>query len=234
MNLLMIENKTFEFLQDLSKNNEKSWFDNNRTRYESGLNNVKAFAQETLELLRKYDEIETISGAKSLHRIYRDVRFSHDKTPYKTHWSGSFRRAGKYRRGGFYMHIEPGNSFTAGGFWGPSPGDLRQLRAQIAAEPDRMRKIIQDKAFKSYFGELRGEQVKTAPKGYSSDHEAIDLLRYKQFLLSHKISDKELMSANAPKLIVEGFVKMLPFFNLMSEYLTQDLNGTPIPENLLP
>ena len=129
---------------------------------------IEVFADALLLALNKHDIIETPSGKKCLHRIYRDTRFSNNKTPYKNNWSGSFTRAGKQRRGGYYFHIEPGNSFIAGGFWAPNPADLKRVRDDIAFDAAPMRKIINSKSFVNSFGSLKGEQLKTAPKGFDA------------------------------------------------------------------
>ena len=193
--------------------------------YQQELATMEAFAGALLMRLNGHDEIETPSGRKSLFRIYRDTRFSNDKTPYKAYWSGRFRRATKYRRGGYYYHIEPGNSFVAGGFWGPSPQDLKLIRDDIAFDPLPLRKILKSRAFVSMFTELKGEQVKTAPKGYNGKHEAIDLLRHKQFLLIRKFSDMEVAAKDFLKQVDLCFKAMRPFFDYMSEVLTSDSNG---------
>ncbi|HVU57160.1 MAG TPA: DUF2461 domain-containing protein [Puia sp.] len=221
----MIQLSSLDFLKKLKKNNNREWFNNHKTEYQQELTLMEAFAAALLKLLNTHDEIETPSGKKSLYRIYRDTRFSADKTPYKTHWSGSFKRATKYRRGGYYFHIEPGNSFVAGGFWGPTPQDLRRIRDDIAFDAAPLRKILKSRQFVSMFQTLKGEQVKTAPKGYDAGHEAIDLLRHKQFLLIRHFSDKEVLSKEFPKQVSLTFKAMRPFFNYMSEVLATDSNG---------
>nr|WP_255524632.1 DUF2461 domain-containing protein [Pedobacter riviphilus] len=118
-NIKQIPPSCFEFLSLLKNNNEREWFNDHKIAYQKEHTYIASFAQDLLDLMNTHDVIETPSGKKSLYRIYRDTRFSNDKTPYKTHWSGSFKRAGKQRRGGYYFHIEPGNSFVAGGFFGP-------------------------------------------------------------------------------------------------------------------
>lgn len=230
----MIDKASLQFLKDLRENNNKEWFESNRARYDEELQKVRDFAENVLQKVRKFDEIQTPTGRKSLMRIYRDVRFSKDKRPYKQNWGGSFKRAGKLRRGGMYFHIEPGSSFVGGGFWAPSSADLKHIRSQIAADPDRLRKILASKQFKSVFGEMVGEQVKTAPKGFSKEDPAIDLIRFKQFLISKKFSDADIVKKDYPDRVAETFRAMLPFFSYMSDILTHDLNGTPIPEDKLP
>lgn len=222
--------ETLSFLADLKKQNHKEWFSKNKTRYETAFNQLIPLAETILTELKKTDDIETPTGKKSLFRIYNDVRFSKDKTPYKNNLGGGFRRATKFRRGGYYFHIEPGNSFVAGGFWGPNPQDLAHIRQHLAAEPERLKDILKSAAFKKTFGTLLGEQVKTSPRGYNIDHPAIDLLRYKQFLIKREFTDEEVTSPNFHKKVVETFVKMRPFLDYMSEILTTDLNGELLKE----
>jgi len=223
---LSILPSSFEFLKKLKKNNNREWFNTHKAGYQKELLLMEGFADRLLSNLNAHDMIETPSGKKSLFRIYRDTRFSSDKSPYKTHWSGSFKRATKYRRGGYYFQIEPGNSFIAGGFWGPVPADLRRIRDDIAFDAAPIRKILKSKSFVSMFGTLQGEQLKKAPQGFGADHEAIDLLRHKQFLLIRRFPDKEVLSKSFLKEADLTFKAMRPFFDYMSEVLVTDSNGT--------
>src|SRR5437868_799730 len=124
MKAATIPESAIDFLKLVKKNNNRDWFNAHKDRYVKEHEAIIAFADAVLFEMNKHDNIETSSGKKSLHRIYRDTRFSKEKTPYKTNWSGSFSRATKKLRGGYYFHIEPGNTFVAGGFWGPNPQDL--------------------------------------------------------------------------------------------------------------
>lgn len=225
-----ISKSNLDFLKKLGKNNNRDWFQANKELYTQSHENAIGFADAVLTELQKHDNIETPSGKKSLFRIYKDTRFSKDKTPYKTHWGCHFKRATKQLRGGFYVHIEPGNSFVGGGFWAPNPDDLKRIRVELAADADEFRKIISSKKFKDTFGELKGDKVKTAPKGFSKDHENIDLLRYKQYVISKPFSDKEILSDDFYKKVNDVFTAMRPFFNYMSEVLTTDVNGEPLYE----
>src|SRR5690349_15105313 len=130
-NKVQITRSVFDFLTDLKKNNNREWFNQHKDIFIRESEKIEAFAEELLQALGAHDGIETLSGKKALHRIYRDTRFSKDQTPYKTGWSGNFKRATKFRRGGYYFHIEPGNSFIAGGFWGPNNEDLKRVRDDI-------------------------------------------------------------------------------------------------------
>lgn len=221
----MISDLTFDFLKDLKENNNRDWFQENKKRYDASHKEVYTFADALIERLNQKDIIETPSGKKSLFRIYRDVRFSKNKQPYKTNRTGSFRRAGADRRGGFYFCIEPGNTMIGGGFYAPSKEDLQLLRDQISLDSQPLRDVLNNKAFKSYFGELLGEQLKTAPRGFEKDDPNIDLLRYKNFYVMHSFSDEEALSEDFVDKAAEGLLKILPFFDVMTEYLTTDLNG---------
>lgn len=218
----------FKFLNELKENNNRDWFAVNKDEFQKQQSNIEAFADALLQELNTHDVIETPSGKKSLYRIYRDTRFSNDKTPYKTHWSGSFTRATKYRRGGYHFHIGPGSSYIAGGFFGPNPADLKLIRNDIAFDAAPLRAILNSEPFITTFKTLRGEQVKTTPKGFSADHEAIDLLRYKQFLLVRHFTDEEVLSKDFVKQAGDVYRNMRPFFDYMSEVLATDINGLAI------
>ncbi|WP_029985485.1 DUF2461 domain-containing protein [Pedobacter jeongneungensis] len=222
---IKIYRSNIDFLEQLKKNNNREWFNERKTEFLAEQANIENFASVLLTELNLHDVIETLSGKKSLYRIYRDTRFSTDKTPYKTHWSGSFKRAGKSRRGGYYFHIEKGNTFVGGGFWGPSPADLKLIRDDVAFDAQPLRNILGDKNFISSFGSLAGEQLKTTPKGFEADHPDIDLLRFKQFLLVKKFDDETVLSDNFVQQMGQAFKDMRPFFDYMSSVLSGDANG---------
>ncbi len=223
--LSQIPQSGFDFLNALKLNNNREWFNLHKADFEKEQQHLQIFAEALLQQMNTHDVIETPSGKKSLYRIYRDTRFSTDKTPYKTHWSGSFKRATKYRRGGYYFHIEPGNSFIGGGFFGPNPQDLKLIREDIAFDPAPLRTILNAPAFISTFETLKGEQLKTTPKGFDADHEAIDLLRYKQFLLIKRFTDTEVLDPHFVEQANNTFKNMRPFLDYMSEVLSTDVNG---------
>lgn len=227
-NSTIIPKSSLDFLTQLKENNNKPWFEANKPKYLIELNHIESFAGALLHELSKTDVLETASGKKSVYRIYRDIRFSKDKTPFKTFWGGSYTRATKERRGGYYFHIEAGNSFFAGGFWGPNTTDLKRIRSEFAHDAQPMQKILSSKSFVSNFGTLQGEQLKTAPKGFDVNHEAIDLLRYKQFLVIKRFTDDEILSPHFLEQALETFKNMRPFFDYMSEVLTTDINGASL------
>ena len=218
----------FDFLKQLKRNNNRDWFNAHKDQYLQAHQNVIEFADDLLVKMAKHDHIETPTGKKSLFRIYRDTRFSKDKTPYKSNWAGGFKRATEKLRGGYYFHIQPGNSVIAGGFWNPNSQDIKHIREQIAQDDTGLRKVLRSKKFKDYFGTLEGDQVKTAPKGFDKDHPSIDLLRYKQLILVHNFKDSEVLKKDFSAKVAQGFKNMRPFMDCLSEILTTDLNGVPL------
>jgi uncharacterized protein (TIGR02453 family) len=223
-----IDPSVFKFLKNLGNNNDRDWFAKHKDEYTACHEHVIAFAEGLLSEMSKQDEIETATGKKSLYRIYRDTRFSKDKTPYKTHWGGYLRRATKQLRGGYYFHIEPGNTFIGGGFWGPNKDDLLRIRQEFEQDDSEIRKIIGSSGFVKTFGELRGGGVKTAPKGFDKEHPAIDLIRKKQFIIYREFTDKEALHKDFIKNVAKTYGQMRPFFDYMSEVLTTDANGIPL------
>ncbi|MBT8315156.1 MAG: DUF2461 domain-containing protein [Maribacter sp.] len=217
----IITKEVFTFLKDLKKNNTREWFAENKPRFKSLEAEVKAFYASVLENLKAHDEIEKMK----MFRIYRDVRFSKDKSPYKLHFAGSFARAGARLRGGYYVHLKPGESFIAAGFWEPNKEDLLRIRKELELDAEEFKKVIYNKKFKAIWGDLVGDEVKTAPKGFNKEHPDIDLIRKKQYIFVRKFSDKEVLSNDFAKKIDESFKGIRPYFDLMSEVLTTNLNG---------
>ena len=213
------------FLKTLKKNNNREWFGEHKDEYVAVQTKAKSFYEEVRQGLEEEDEIEKFK----LFRIYRDVRFSHDKTPYKPHFAGSFSRSGSRLRGGYYLRIRPGESFLAGGFWAPEKEDLFRIRKEFELDDDEIRQVLAEEKFKKYFqGELVGDELKTAPKGFQKDHPAIDLIRKKGFIAVRNFTDKEVLSANFSNEVNHSFKALRPFFDYMSEVLTTDLNGASL------
>lgn len=221
-----ISKQNFKFLKTLGENNNKDWFAKNREQYEEALANTKAFVEDLKKGLEKTDEIEKAK----LYRIYRDVRFSKDKTPYKINWSCGFVREGKRLRGGYYLLVQPGgNSMVGGGFYNPNSADLKLIRDKIAQDDGKeLTKILNAKKFKDMFGELHGDKLKTAPKGFPKDHPAIALLRHKNFYCMKKFTDKEVCDESFLKEAIKTHKAIRPFFDYMSDVLTTDMNGEPL------
>src|SRR5690606_31156669 len=177
----------FDFLTRLYKNNNRDWFTANKPEFDVYQKQNKEFFHQLYSELQKHDSLEGIH----IFRIYKDVRFSKDKLPYKTNFGVSFSRTKPLLRGGYYIHLEPGNSFVGGGFWSPNNEDLLRIRKEFEMDTTEIQKITSNKTFVNYFGELRGEDgVKTAPKGFDKNHPAIDLIKKKQYVVMRKFSDK--------------------------------------------
>jgi len=224
-----IHPNTIKFLSNLNLNNNREWFQAHKEQYLEAHGDVIDFTAILLEKMNQHDHLVPKSAKQSLFRIYRDIRFSKDKTPYKTGFMGSMKRDTKWLRGGYYFKIAPNNETTiAGGFWGPNTGDIGRIRQEIGADPSPMRNILGAKSFRSNFGELNGDELKTAPRGFSKDHPDIDLLRKKQFLLVRNFDDSDVMKANFLKTVIKTYRAMRPFLDYMSEVLTTDENGAPI------
>ena len=224
MSFTAIDREVMDFLNDLGENNNREWFQENKPRYQLQHKKVKAFFDELFALLNLHDEAD---GLK-LFRIYRDVRFSKNKSPYKKHFAGSFHRVKPAKRGGYYLHLEPGNSFMAAGFWNPEKGDLLRIRKEFELDDEPMRKILRSKAFTERFQGLKGEELKTAPKGFEKDHPAIDLIRKKQFIVTHNFTDQQVLAPDFAAQVNESFKAVRPWFDYMSEVLTTDLNGVSL------
>ncbi|MGX1930285.1 DUF2461 domain-containing protein [Flagellimonas sp. 2504JD4-2] len=216
-----ITKEIFGFLKDLANNNNKEWFEKNKPVFKQHEAHVKSFYSSLQEHLDVHDEIEKMK----MFRIYRDVRFSKDKTPYKTHFAGSFSRLGARLRGGYYLHLKPGGSFVATGFWAPDKEDLFRIRKEFEMDATDFRKVIHEKSFKQIWGDLEGEGVKTAPKGFDKEHPDIDLIKRKQFIFVRNFSDSQVHSKDFIKEVDNSFKAIRPYFDLMSDILTTNLNG---------
>lgn len=221
-----INKSSFDFLKQLSENNNREWFNANKPWYQDEHEGACAFADAMLEALKEQDQITTVSGKKSLMRIYRDVRFSKDKSPYNPRWAGSFSRVKPNLRGGYFFRIMPeGQTVIGGGFYGPNKDDLKLIRDHIAQDDEPLRKVLNNTDFKKVFGELQGEQVKTAPKGFDKEHPAIDLLKFKSMYVFREFTDKEVLAPGFLNEALSTFIALRPFFDVMTDLLTTDLNG---------
>ncbi len=218
-----IQPETLQFLRNLSENNNREWFNEHKPEYLNAHENMVRFMDDLITEMKKIDHIENESGKKSLFRIYRDVRFSKDKSPYKNHFAGRMARATQWLRGGYFIRIEPDNSFLAAGFFNPNSGDLKRIRTELEHDAEPLRAILQDPAFRDMFGGLKGKAVATAPRGFDKNHPNIDLIRYKQYLVTRPFSDEEVLDEDFIFEVVKSFIAVRPFFDYMSEVLTRHL-----------
>ena len=221
-----VQASLLKFLKELEKNNNREWFETKKDYYKKEETEFKKFGNEILEKLNEHDAIEKMK----VYRIYRDIRFSKDKTPFKTNRTISYAREGEALRGGYYLHIKSGESFLAGGFFSPSPADLKRIRQEFDMDDEEIRTIMNDKAFKAAFGNQfePHDQVKTAPKGFSKESKAIDLIKNKSFFFKHSFTDAEVTSADFSSTVNEYYKLFRPFFDYMSDVLTTDLNGVSL------
>ena len=215
---------TFSFLRSLKKNNNREWFEAHKPEFKTLEAEIKMVAEAVTTGLNQEDRIEKTK----LFRVYRDVRFSKDKTPYRSHFAIAFHREKPHLRGGYYLHISPGDSFVAGGFWNPNKEDLFRIRKELEVDAEEYKHVVETAAFKAVWGINVGEGVKTAPKGFSKEHPNIDLIRFKQYLFSHSFTDKEVLEVDFPDKVVRTFQAIRPFFDYMSNVLTTDFNGESI------
>lgn len=218
--------ESFSFLTQLIKNNNRNWFNERKQDFKELKKDNVYFFQQIMKDMQTFDLIEN----SKVFRIYRDVRFSKDKTPYKSHFAARYVREGKFKRGTYYLHIQPGNqSFCAGGFYGPNKEDLFRIRKEFELDAISIREILASPNLKKHFPKgLQGDELKTSPRGFDIDHPAIDLIRKKQFFLSSPFTDEELFNSNFSEKVVQKFEAMLPFLAFMSETVTTDLNGQVI------
>lgn len=217
----VIAKDVLRFLSELKRNNNREWFEQHKSEFKSLEIGVKGFYNSLAEKMKEHDEIEKLK----MFRIYRDVRFSKDKTPYKSHFAGSFSRAGTKLRGGYYLQIRPGESFMAAGFWEPNKEDLLRIRKELELDATAFRELINKPSFKNTWGELVGDEVKTAPKGFNKEDPNIDLIRKKAFIFVRNFTDKEVLNKGFIEEVNNSFKAIRPYFNLMSEILTTNLNG---------
>jgi len=215
----MIEQSTLDFLKKLSKNNNKEWFDKNRDSYLKAKQNVEDFTALLIKEIAKFNPaVGTLSPKNCVFRIFRDVRFSKNKSPYKNNMGAYISEGGKKgNKAGYYLHIQPnGESFLAGGMYMPEAPLQNAIRQEIDYNMDEFKKIIGKKSFKTTFGEPEGEKLKTVPKGYDKNHPDIELLKYKSYIVWHKLNDKELIQKDFLKKSAAVFKELHPFNNFLN------------------
>lgn len=220
---MMIEPEVFSFLKNLAQNNNRPWLYENKRLYASVKQNIIDFSSDMESRLNLSDSIEL----GKLFRINRDVRFSKDKSPYKLNISGYFKRLGDERRGSYYFSVQPGNTIIGGGFYGPNKDDTFRIRKEFEMD-NTIESIVNTKDFKKYFGELIGEGVATAPRGFDKNHPNIHWIRKKQWYVLRKFTDEQVLAPSFAKEVHNTFLAVRPFFDYMSEVLTTNLDGESI------
>ena len=211
-----ISKSTFQFLKDLKANNDRDWFKSNKKRYEEAKQEFEVFIDALIREIAKFDpSISHFTAKECVFRIYRDVRFSKDKSPYKTHFGAHITSAPQkseiHTRAGYYIHIEPDATILAGGAYLPEGTWLKAIRQEIDYNADSLKKILNSKDFKETFGELQGEKLKTSPRDYPKDHPEIELLKQKSFLAVHNCKDKEVLDKEFLMHCGKVFKTLYPF-----------------------
>ena len=217
-----IKKSTLDFLTAIKCNNNRDWFLANRPSYLDAKDNFESFVQGVIDRIILFDPIIKGLEAKScVFRINRDIRFSNDKSPYKSHFGAFIVRGGKKngdKYAGYYFHIEPGASIMAGGAYTPPAPWLSAIREKISDSPEEFMKITGEKDFIKYFKSIDGEKLKTAPKGYPKDHPQIELLKYKSYLVVNEAPDKLVLSKDYMDHVVNVFKAMKPLNDYLNVY----------------
>jgi uncharacterized protein (TIGR02453 family) len=209
-----------KFLKDLAENNNREWFEKNKPRYILGKNGFDDFLEVLHKELVLIDEnLAGLNPRKLAFRIYRDVRFSKDKRPYKINMGAVFSPGGKMvQEPGYYIHIEPGNSFIAAGLYQPDPANLARVRQEIDYNAEALQRVLTGKTFKKYFQGLDDfDKVKTAPKGYPKDHPQIELLKNRSFIVSHSFTDQQVKDKKFVKLVANACKAAKPLNDFLTE-----------------
>ena len=223
----IVNPSVFKFLIDLKKNNTRKWFAKNKEYYQKEEGKIKDFFTDINEGLSAIDNIESMK----VYRIYRDIRFSKDKTPYKTYRSCGYKRATEALRGGYHLEINSGGSFLAAGFWQPNKEDLFRIRKEFEMDSSIIKDILNTTNIKNTFGSFyTRNSLKVAPTGFDKNHPNIELIKKKDFIFLRKFTNKEVLSKDFHATVINAFIAVRPFFNYMSDVLTTNLNGESILE----
>lgn len=215
----MLQQSTLKFIKDLKKNNNKPWFDANRKKYEEAKGDFLGFVESLIAAISKFDPaVSSLKAKECIFRINRDIRFSKDKSPYKTNMGTYINPGGKkVNTPGYYFHCEPGQNFAAGGLYIPEPAVLAKVRQEIDYNFDEWKSIINNKAFKKYFSKVDGiEVLSRPPKGYSDDNPAIEFLKMKSFIVSRALTDAQLTDKNLIKEVSKTFETMKPMIDFLN------------------
>jgi uncharacterized protein (TIGR02453 family) len=210
-----IKKETLRFLKDIKSHNDRDLFTKNKEKFIAANENFIRFVQQLIDEVAKFDKSVTGLDAKdSVFRIYRDVRFSKDKSPYKTHFAATL--MGKEKScgiAGYYFHLEPSNSFLAGGVHMTEPQNLKAIREEISDNGKTFLKVINDKYFKDNF-KIEGEKLAKVPQGFAKDDPMSDYLKYKELMIHHSVNDKQILSGDFASYCSKIFKAMIPSTNL--------------------
>jgi uncharacterized protein (TIGR02453 family) len=209
---------SLQFLHALAANNSKEWMDANRSWYQECRQEFIALVGELIQQMQAFDPgLAGIQAKDTIFRINRDIRFSNDKRPYKTNFGAAISEGGKHSENpSYYLHVQPGENFIGGGIYMPQAEVLKKIRQEVDYNPEELKKIVSETNFRKVYGEIRGEKLKTAPKGYPKDHPNIEFLKLKSYVVLHELSDAEVTSDRLIEDAVSYFKAMKPF----NDYLT--------------
>lgn len=208
----MIPAETLQFLRDLAVNNNKPWFDSNKHRYIEANTQLQGWLSELFSRLKEIDTLEITDPKKCMTRIYRDLRFSKDKTPYSPRLSAMLYRSKQELKCNFYIHFEPDNCFIGGGLYMPTSAQLKLVRDDIDYSAEGLKAVLEKKSFKKAFGTMSGDMLVKVPKGYAPNHPEAELLRMKQYLVMHKFSDADVCKQNFMDTVIEIYKEAIPWF----------------------
>src|SRR5690349_4720714 len=217
----MIQQSALKFLKDLTKNNNKPWFEAHRAQYEAARADFGGFIQKVIDTYGKKDaSIKHLTAKECMFRINRDVRFSKDKSPYKNNFGASINKGGKQATatGGYYFHLQPGQAFCGGGIWMPEPEFLRKIRQEVDYNFKEFKSIIGSRKFKSVYGDVSHDaeyKLTRVPKGYEADNPAAEYLKLKSFVAMIEFKDSDLTSKGLLKKTVTAFETLKPLLNFM-------------------
>lgn len=214
-----ISNATLKFLKDLKNNNDKEWFTANKKRYEAAKAEFEEFIGALIKNIAKFDPpVGELIPKKTVFRIYRDVRFSNDKSPYKINFGAHLTASPTkvHDRAGYYVNLQPGNTFLAGGAYNPGNPWISNIRQEIDYNTKEFKKILNSASFKKYFGDIEGDKLKTAPKGFPKDHPELELLQFKSYLAVNNVDDKIVTSDKFLKHATDVFKAMKPFDDFLN------------------
>jgi uncharacterized protein (TIGR02453 family) len=206
------------FLKDLSKNNKREWFNENKSHYLDAKNQFEEFINSLIPEIAKFDdEIKNLSAKDCIFRIYNDTRFYKNKPPYKTNMGAFMAKGGKNAgNAGYYFHIEPGSCFLGGGIYMPQADRLKLIRQEIYYNMDKFISILENKNFKKYFNTIEGEKTSRVPKGFPPDITGVEWLKYKSYTILHTIKPETLSNPNMKKYIIGVFTNMTPLNHFLN------------------
>ena len=211
----------FKFLTELKENNNREWFQDNKAFYESAKNEFETYVNQLIPQIRRIDKsIDVVSAKQCVYRIYKDLRFSRNRIPYKTNFGAYISHGGrKSIYAGYYIQIEPDNSFVGGGLYQPKSDILKTIREDISNNSSEIKEILENEKFKQFFDKIVGKKLKTSPRGFPGNDENIYLLRNKSFAVIHNLSDEFLLSENWLEEVIKIFKIQKPFNDYLNEVI---------------